>query len=90
VAGPSEPAVAQRDAAIGAIGRVGRRGWKKMAGCHQLARAKNTFSSCKRIFGPTLRARDEEAQTIEASVAGDVLNRMSSLGLPNSIGVPAP
>ncbi len=90
VAGPSEPALAQRDAAIDAIGRVGRRRWKKMAGYHQQARAENTFSRFKRIFGPRLRARDEEAQTMEASVACDVLNRMSSLGMPDSVAVLAP
>ena len=90
VAGPSEPALAQRDAAIEAIGRVGRRRWKKMASYHQQARAENTFSRFKRIFGPRLRARDEEAQTMEASVACDVLNRMSSLGMPDSVAVLAP
>ena len=73
-----------------ALGRVGRRRWKKMAGCHQQARAENTFSRFKRIFGPRLRARDEEAQTMEASVACDVLDRMSSLGMPDSVAVLAP
>jgi hypothetical protein len=87
VAGPSEPELAQRDAAIEAIGRVGRRRWKKMASYHQQARAENTFSRFKRIFGPRLRARDEEAQTMEASVACDVLNRISSLGMPDSVAV---
>jgi len=89
VAGPSEPMLAQRDAAIEAIGREGRRRWKKTAGYHQQARAENTFSRFKRIFGPNLRARHEDAQTMEASVACDVLNRMSSLGMPDSVAVQA-
>ena len=90
VAGQSEPTLAQRDAAIEAIGRDGRRQWKKAAGYHQQARAENTFSRFKRIFGPKLRARHEDAQTLEATVACNVLNRMSSLGMPDSVAVVTP
>ena len=39
VAGPSEPLIVQRDAAISAIQREGWRAWKKVAGYHQQARA---------------------------------------------------
>ncbi len=89
VVGSSEPALAQRDAAIEAIGRDGRRQWKKTSGYHQQARAENGFSRFKRIIGPSLRARCEEGQNLEVQVASDVLNKMSSLGLPDSIGIAA-
>ena len=89
IAGPSEPTLAQRDAAIESIDRDGRRRWKKTAGYHQQARAENTFSRFKRIFGPKLRARNEHGQNIEVRVACEVLNRMSSLGMPDSIAVVA-
>ncbi len=48
VAGPLEPSLAQRDAATMAIGRHGRRQWKKVVGHHQQARAENKFSRCDR------------------------------------------
>ncbi len=86
-AGPTEPILAQRDAAIEAIDRDGRRRWKKSAGYHQQGRAENTFSRFKRIFGPRLRARNEYSQNMEVAVACAVLNRMSSLGMPDSVAV---
>jgi len=44
VAGPLKPSLAQRDAATMAIGRHGRRQWRKNVGYHQQARAENRFS----------------------------------------------
>ncbi|MCO4762552.1 MAG: IS5 family transposase [Myxococcales bacterium] len=87
VAGPSEPTLTQRNAAIESIGREGRRQWKKAAGYHQQARAENGFSRYKRIIGPSLRARCDEGQNMEVKVACVVLNRMSSLGLPDSVAI---
>ena len=87
VAGMTEPVLEQRDAAIRAIQKDGRRHWKKTAGYHQQARAENGFSRFKRIIGPSLRARCEEGQNLEAKVACDVLNKMSSLGRPDSFAV---
>ena len=89
VAGPSEPALRQRDAAIESIGRDGRRQWKKEAGYHQQARAESGVSRFKRIIGPGLRARCEEGQNLEVMLACEVLNRMSSLGLPDSVAIAA-
>ena len=89
VAGPSEPTLAQRDAAIEAIGRNGRRQWKKEAGYHQQARAENGFSRFKRIIGRGLRARCEEGQNLEVKIAAEILNGMSSLGRPDSSAIPA-
>ena len=87
VAVPWSPMLAQRDASIESIRRNGRRRWKKTAGYHQQARAENTFSRFKQIFGPKLRARNELGQNMEATVACRVLNQMSSLGLPDSVAV---
>ena len=89
VAGPSEPALRQRDAAIEAVNKDGRRQWKKRAGYHKQARAENGFLRFKRIIGPSLRARCDEGQNMEVKVGVDVLNRMSSLGLPDSVAVAA-
>jgi hypothetical protein len=86
---PSEPVFTQRDAAIRAIRQDGRRRWKKTAGYHQQARAENAFARYKRTFGAHLRARHDEAQNLEVMVACEVLNRMSSLGLPDSVAIVA-
>ena len=48
------------------------------------ARAENTFSRYRRLFGGRLRARGEMAQRNEALTAGNILNRMSELGMPRS------
>ena len=87
VGGPSEPTLAQRDAAIQVIKKDGRRQWKKTAGYHQQARAENGFSRFKRVIGPGLRARCEEGQNLEVKVGVNVLNRMSFLGLADSVAI---
>jgi hypothetical protein len=47
----------------------------------------NAFSRLKRIVGTELRARNDLDQNMEAMVACDVLNRMLSLGLPDSVAI---
>ncbi|MCO4762115.1 MAG: hypothetical protein KC502_11460 [Myxococcales bacterium] len=89
VAGPSEPTLTQRDAAIESIAQDGRRQWKKTAGSHPSARAENCFSGFKRIIGRKLRARCAEAQNIAAKVAAGVPDRMSAPGRPESVATPA-
>ena len=89
-ASPSKPAeddFQQRDAAIGRIGEVGRRQWRKEAGAHQQARAENGMYRYKRIIGDALRARKPEAQRREAMIAVNVINRMTGLGMPISVPV---
>jgi len=52
-------------------------------------RAENGFSRLNRIIGTNLSARCDEGQNLEAEVACDVLNKMSALGRPDSIAIPA-
>ena len=75
VAGPSEPLLVQRDAAISAIQRGGRRAWKKAAGYHQQARTECAFSRYRRAFGPGLRARNCEGQNLDVTVAYQLLRQ---------------
>jgi len=74
----------QRNDAIARITEVGRRQWRKEAGAPQQARAENGMFRYKRIIGDGLRARKFEAQKREAAIAVNVLNRMTSLGIPKS------
>ena len=82
-----EARLAQRDAAVLAIQRNGRRRWKKDAGYRQQARGECAIGCYKRTFGRSLRARRDEAQRREVSAACAVLNRMLELGRPKSYAV---
>ena len=79
-----EPVLEQRDAHVESIAEIGRRRWRVEAWQHSQARAENTFSRYKRLFGGRLRARGEMAQRNEALTACNILNRMSELGMPRS------
>jgi hypothetical protein len=76
-----------RDRAVRRIRKVGRRQWNKESGYHQQARAENTFFRYKRILGDRLHARDPDARVVEARLAGNILNRMTELGMPASYAV---
>ncbi|MCP4640796.1 MAG: transposase [bacterium] len=75
--------------AIERIADVGRRQWRKEAGAHQQAQAENGMFRYKRVIGDGLRARKFEAQKREASIAVNVLNRMTELGMPKSEAIAA-
>ena len=77
----------QRDAAIIRIEEVSRRRWRKESGAHQQARAENAMLRYKRIIGEALRARKMAAQRTETRIAVSLLNRMTTLGKPNSVAV---
>ena len=51
------------------------------------AYAENVFSRFKRTFGGGLRAKRDESQEREASLACALLNRMRELGRPQSYPV---
>ena len=77
----------QRNEAIERIGAVGRRQWRKESGAHRQANAENGMSRYKRIVGDRLRARHCQAQRKEALIAVHVINRMTALGMPESVKI---
>ena len=81
------PRSAARDRTIRSVKTLGRRRWKKAAGYHRQARAENAFFRYKSIMGGRLRARHSKAQEIEASIACNILNRMTELGRPASFAI---
>ena len=83
-----EPVFEQRDKHVERIAEIGRRRWRVEAGQHAQARAENTFSRYKQLFGGRLRARGETAQRNEAITACNILNRMAELGMPRSERIP--
>jgi hypothetical protein len=77
----------QRDRPIVVIESKGRLAWKRTLGYDVQSHAENALSSFKRTFGDHLRAKREESQEREASLACQLLNRMRELGCPQSYAV---
>ncbi len=70
----------QRDQHLLEIERTDRFQWKRTSGYYDQAHAENVFSRFKQTFGDRLRAKRDEAQEREASLACELLNRMLELG----------
>ena len=76
-----------RDRTIKRVRALGRRRWQKESGYHQQARVENAFFRYKSIIGDGLRAWAPGGQVVEASLACQVLNRMTELGRPESYSI---
>jgi hypothetical protein len=77
----------QRDQHLLAIESEGRFAWKRTSGYYAQSHAENAFSRFKRTFGGGLRAKRDESQEREASLACQLLNRMQESGRPLSYPV---
>ena len=66
---------------------IGRRQWRKESGAHHQAQAENGMYRYKRIIGDRLRAQHREAQKKESLIAVNVINRMTVLGMPESVKI---
>jgi hypothetical protein len=73
-----------RDRHLEVIQEKGRRGWQKAVGYGRRALVETAMFRYKTLIGPTLRARQFEAQQVEARVASSLINRMTQLGMPIS------
>jgi hypothetical protein len=69
------------------VNKVGRREWKKESGYHRQARVENTFFRYKSTIGGRLHARHPKSQEAEAIIACNILNRMITLGKPESLAI---
>ena len=76
--------LAQREASLQRIRKVGRREWQKESGYRQQARVENSFFRYKSVFGGDLKARHSKAQRREAAIGCHILKRMAELGRPSS------
>jgi hypothetical protein len=77
----------QRDQHLLEIERTTRLHWKRTSGYSDQSRAENAFARFKRTFGGRLRAKRNESQEREASLACALLNRMRERGRPQSYPV---
>ena len=87
-----------RDENLRRIRKMGRKGWKQQSGYHRRSIAETGMSRYKRIFGLQLLAHTLERQQaclqrgaprrqVEARTNCAILNRMASLGRPDSVKV---
>jgi hypothetical protein len=76
-----------RDENLRAIRKKGRAQWKIESGYHIRSGVENTFFRWKTIFGERLRSRVEARQRTEVRIVATALNRMLSLGMPDSYAI---
>lgn len=78
---------AMRDAHLREIRRLGRYEWRISSGCTRQSLAENAMSRFKTLFGPKLSARGFDNQRVEAIIKCEVLNRMTTRGMPESVRI---
>ncbi len=78
-----------RDRTVAGIREVGRRRWKKESGYHRQGTVENAFFRYKSIIGDRLRARHPKSQEAEVLIGCNILNRMITLGRPESFAIGA-
>ena len=74
---------------VRAIQAQGRKGWKQASGYHRRSLAENAFFRLKILFGPRLRNRIFQAQCTETYCRIAALDRMTTLGMPESVPMAA-
>ena len=77
----------QRTEHIERIQNEGHFKWKRISGYYKQSHVENAFARYKQIFGGRLHAKRNDSQRKEAKIACSLLNRMISLGSPDSCPV---
>jgi len=77
----------QRDKHLTAIAEHGRMSWQRSSGYNQRSLVETAMFRYKTLIGRRLHARSLPTQRTEAKIGCNVLNRMTSLGMPVSIRI---
>jgi len=80
----NEITTTQRDRHIAMIEKHGRMGWQRRSGYNRRSLVETAVYRYKTIIGRRLQARTLPNQEIEAKIGCNVLNRMTSFGMPVS------
>jgi IS5 family transposase len=84
---PSQPRP-ERDQAVRRIALLGsRKAWKRESGYHVRSLIETTIYRLKARLGQRLRSREKTRQIQEVRIWCGVLNRMTRLGLPDSVPI---
>ncbi len=78
---------AARNHVLQQIAARGRSTWQALSGCTRQSIAENTMFRFKQLFGGQLWARSLRSQRVEAVVKCVTLNRMTHLGMPQTVRV---
>jgi transposase len=84
---PNEPTTTQRDRHIAEIEQHGRMGWQRRSGYNRRSLVETAMYRYKTIVGRWLHARTLPNQRTEAKIGCNVLNRMTTLGMPTTVPI---
>lgn len=77
----------QRDENVQEIKQKGRKKWKRESTYHRRSLVETAFFRLKAIFSDRLRSRRMDTQSAEAILRCVAMNRITSLGMPNSYAI---
>ena len=77
----------QRDKHLTIIAKHGRMSWQRSSGYNRRSLVETAMCRYKTVIGRRLYARKLSNQRTEAKIGGNVLNRMTGLGMPLSDGI---
>jgi hypothetical protein len=84
---PDEITTTQRDRHIATIEKHGRMGWQHRSGYNRRSLVETAIYRYKTIINRRLQARTLPTQRTEAKIGCNVLNRMTSIGMPTSVRI---
>src|SRR5277367_6318560 len=84
---PNESIATQRDRHIAEIEEHGHMGWQRRSGYNRRSLVETAMYRYKTVMGRRLLARTLSGQQVEAKIGCNVLNRMTSFGMPATIRI---
>ena len=84
---PNESPTTQRDRHIAEIEKHGRMNWQRRSGYNRRSLVETAMYRYKTVVGRRLRARTLPNQRTEAKIGCNVLNRMTTLGMPATVRI---
>jgi hypothetical protein len=84
---PNKSTATQRDRHIAEIEANGRMGWQRRSGYNRRSLAETAMYRYKTVVGRRLHARTLPNQQTEAKIGCNVLNRMTTLGIPATVRI---
>lgn len=76
-----------RDKVVWQIQKLGRKQWKEKSNYHRRSLVECMFYRYKQLFGDKLSSRELANQQVEALLRCHALNKMTELGMPNSVAI---
>ena len=84
---PNETTTTQRDRHIAEIEEHGRMGWQRRSGYNRRSLVETAMYRYKTVVGRRLHARTLPNERTEAKIGCNVLNRMTTLGMPATVRI---